>query len=223
MIAARQIAFGGSGKKWVNPYVTDGLIVMLDARWNVGGDKFDGAATRWIDLSGNGNDVDVDLTQAYWDDGFLRVTGTTCTRDDEIPNIATLEVLLRDTRSSRYPDNKGSFFVLGERKGPTYLWYSHVAGGSLKNDTAISSNFAPSREILASRSFVYNTPKTYYANGLPVSLYFPQASMDDAVGCKAVAMANHDIEIYHIRAYSRALSAEEIAYNYEIDKARFGL
>jgi hypothetical protein len=47
--------------------------------------------------------------------------------------------------------------------------------------------------------------------------------MDDAVGCKAVAMANHDIEIYHIRAYSRTLTAEEIAANYEIDKARFGL
>lgn len=222
MIAMRQIAFGGSGKKWVNPYVTDGLIVMLDARWNVGGDEFDGAATRWIDLSGNGNDVDVDLTQAYWDDGFLKVTGTTCTRDDEITNIATLEVLFRDPITSAYPNNKGSFFVLGEQKGPTCLWYSHIAGGSQKNTTAISSNIAPLRYQLASRSYTY-LPKSYYVNGLPLSLYYPQNSIDDAVGCKAVAVANHVIQIYHIRAYSRNLTAEEIAYNYEIDKVRFGL
>jgi hypothetical protein len=31
------------------------------------------------------------------------------------------------------------------------------------------------------------------------------------------------IDLHSVRIYNRALTAEEIAYNYEIDKARFGL
>ena len=27
----------GIGRPWTNPYVTDGLVAMWDAEWNVGG------------------------------------------------------------------------------------------------------------------------------------------------------------------------------------------
>ena len=37
MIAARQIAFGRGAAKWINPYITDGLIAMWDGEWNAGG------------------------------------------------------------------------------------------------------------------------------------------------------------------------------------------
>ena len=225
MMAVRQIAFGkAAGAKWVNPYITDGLIIMLDEKWNIGGGKFSDTATKWIDLSGNGNDVDVDLTQASWEDGFLKVTGTTCTRDEEITNIATLEVLFRDSSSSEYPNNKGSYFVLGEMKGPSCLWYEHLAAGAKKLYTSFSINTEGlvCRYQLASRSFTYN-PRAYYVNGTSKSIYMAPNGLDDAVGCKAVAVASHYIEIYHIRAYSRALTAEEIAHNYSIDRARFNL
>ena len=202
-------------------YVQDGLIIMLDDIENSGFGTNDANATVWVDLSGNGNDVDVDLTQASWEDGFLKVTGTTCTRDEEITNIVTLEVLFRDSLASTHPDNKGSFFVLGERKGPCCLWYGHVAGGASYN-TRISSNNAVGRNILASRSYTYD-PKAYYVNGEPMGLYNPPNELADAVGCKATAVGGEPIEIYHVRAYSRALTADEIAHNYAIDKARFNL
>ena len=54
-------------------------------------------------------------------------------------------------------------------------------------------------------------------------LYDPPNTLADAVGCKATAVGGKPIEIYHVRAYSRALTADEIAHNYEIDKARFNL
>ena len=202
-------------------YVQDDLIVMLDGIENAGFGKNEANATVWVDLSGNGNDVDVDLTQASWDDGFLKVTGTTCTRDEEITNIVTLEVLFRDTLTSMHPDNKGPFFVLGEHKGPCCLWYGLVAGGS-SYDTHISSNNAVLKNILASRSYTYN-PKSYYVNGEPMPIYYPPSTLADAVGCKATAVGGKPIEIYHVRAYSRALTADEIIHNYAIDKARFNL
>ena len=220
MLGARTGAWAKSDYT-AKDYVQDGLIAMLDGIENAGFGTNDANATVWKDLSGNGNDVDVDLTQASWEDGFLKVTGTTCTRDEEITSIATLEVLFRDSSGYYYPDNKGSFFVLGERKGPCCLWYDNIAGGASK-DTHISSNFAVLRAILASRSFRYS-PWSYYVNGEPMPLYEPPNTLADAVGCKAMAVGGKPIEIYHVRAYSRALTAEEIAANYAIDKARFNL
>ena len=224
MLGARTAAWAksGGGVPTARDYVQDGLIAMLDGIENSGFGTNDANTTVWVDLSGNGNDVNVDLTQASWEDGFLKVTGTTCTRDEEITNIATLEVLFRDTYTSSHPDNKGSFFVLGERKGPCCLWYQHVAGGAISRDTSISSNNAVRKDILASRSYTYN-PKSYYVNGEPKPLYFPPSTLADAVGCKATAVGGKPIEIYHVRAYSRALTADEIAHNYAIDKARFNL
>ena len=223
MLGARTAAWAkrGGGVPTARDYVQAGLIAMLDGIENSGFGTNDANATVWVDLSGNGNDVDVDLTQASWEDGFLKVTGTTCTRDEEITNITTLEVLFRDTYTYAYPDNKGPFFVLGERKGPCCLWYGHVAGGAIRA-TSISSNSAVSKHILASRSYTYK-PESYYVNGEPKPLYFPPNTLADAVGCKATAVGGKPIEIYHVRAYSRAITADEIAHNYAIDKARFNL
>ena len=221
MLGARVGAWH-SGMLTAKDYVQDGLIIMLDGIENVGRGTHDATATVWKDLSGHGNDVNVDLTQASWEDGFLKVTGTTCTRDEEITNIATLEVLFRDTSASNYPNNNGPFFVLGESKGPCCLWYQHVVGGSKVNLTNISSNNAKLKYILASRSYTYN-PWSYYVNGEPMYLYSPPKTLTDAVGCKATAVGGKPIEIYHVRAYSHALTAEQIAANYAIDKARFNL
>ena len=224
MLGARTAAWAkaGSGVPTARDYVQNGLIIMLDGIENVGRGTHDATATVWKDLSGHGNDIDVDLTQSSWEDGFLNVTGTTCTRDEEITNIATLEVLFRDSRMSSYPNNNGPFFVLGEMKGPCCLWYEHIAGGSKMNSTAVSSNKAKPKYILASRSYTYN-PRSYYVNGEPMPLYHPPRTLTDAVGCKATAVGGIAIEIYHVRAYSRALTASEIAHNYEIDKVRFNL
>lgn len=225
MLGARTGAWSkiGGGLPTARDYVQDGLIAMFDGIENAGWETHDANATVWKDLSGNGNDVDVDLTQASWEDGFLKVTGTTCTRDEEITNIATLEVLFRDaSKIDYYPDNKGPFFVLGERKGPCCLWYGHVSGGSSAT-THFSSNNAVNKGILASRSYTYSRPVSYYVNGEQMPLYDPPTTLADAVGCKATAVGGKPIEIYHVRAYSRALTADEIAHNYAIDKARFNL
>ena len=39
---------------WKNPYVTNGLLAMWDAEWNVGLYKHDKHAMEWVDLSGHG-------------------------------------------------------------------------------------------------------------------------------------------------------------------------
>ena len=148
MLGARTAAWAKSGYT-AKDYVQDGLVAMLDGIENAGFGTNDANATVWVDLSGNGNDLDVDLTQSSWEDRFLNVTGTTCTRDEEITNIATLEVLFRDTRKAFYPNNKGPFFVLGNMKGPCCLWYEHISGGAKSDITAISSNNAPTKKTLA--------------------------------------------------------------------------
>ena len=50
LINARNYLWGG--KKWVNPYITDGLVQMWDGIWNVGGGKHSDTTTVWVDLVG---------------------------------------------------------------------------------------------------------------------------------------------------------------------------
>ena len=60
---------------WQNPYVTNGLVAMWDAEWNIGNGRHDPSATVWKDLVG-----DIDLTatgQVDWccEDGIYKVGG----------------------------------------------------------------------------------------------------------------------------------------------------
>lgn len=206
------------------PYVKDGLIAMWDGTWNKDLDVHDENATVWKDLTENGNDLEVDLTQSQWSSDRLRITGETCTRSSEITGVETAEVLYIDQYSNSYPNNDGSFFTFGEGKGPGAWWYAHLVGGSKQSPKiAISTNsFSSNRKILRLYTYKYSDYEIYI-NGTPYTIYIAPVSHPQE-GVKAVCKSpSQYIEIVHVRLYNRALSPEEIAYNYSIDNKRFNL
>ena len=50
MLGARGAIHGGNAR-WVNPYVTDGLVAMWDGEWNAGGGVHDPNAMVWKNLA----------------------------------------------------------------------------------------------------------------------------------------------------------------------------
>lgn len=210
-------------------YAPEGLIAMWDAADNAGFGEHNPSATVWRDLSGNGHDLAVDLSQAKWFDDYLKVTGVTCTRAEGLTGIVTLEVIFKDAYTRSYTDNKGSYFSIGERKEPYCGWYAHIVGGDSRSGPAtnVSSN-ATKYSKYGSRhlnTYVYSSPLKYYENAVSLAVYRPPtAAMFSGAGIEARAVSpSPGIEITVARAYNRVLTAEEIEHNYSIDCARFGI
>lgn len=70
--AGHHIMMGG--KKWQNPFTTDGLIAMYDAEWNGGGGVHSSDFSKIVDSSGNGMDAVLSSASTslptYTDKGF---------------------------------------------------------------------------------------------------------------------------------------------------------
>lgn len=64
-------------KKWVNPYITDGLVAMWDGIWNAGWGVHSAFPDKWVDLTGNGNDAYPSEDPLMFDDDSLVYTGRT--------------------------------------------------------------------------------------------------------------------------------------------------
>ena len=62
-----------------NAYVKDGLVLHWDAIENAGAENHDAAATKWIDLSGNGHDLDLPATGIAFGERSATVSKTTAT------------------------------------------------------------------------------------------------------------------------------------------------
>jgi hypothetical protein len=86
-------------------YVSDSLVAMYDAVCNAtnaaGAFVHDGAATKWIDLSGNGRDFTV-TANGSWTDTTFEFNGASATLSPGLPYYRTQEVRL-EMDSGRWP------------------------------------------------------------------------------------------------------------------------
>ena len=215
MVGAKHI--NAAQTAWTNPYVTDGLVAMWDGEWNAGGGVHDATATVWKDLAGSS---DLAIT-GTWGTNCLVGQGS-CTTDvykdacnahsmtievlAKIPNTAPKDLFRADGGNAWYSADGIPYKWLRLHNGlcnTTGLLPS--AGDSFNASVVLGDNNYRRLWInnVDSVSFTY-TPST------PVSTdYFQVGGYEQIVKC--------------FRIYSRALTAEEIAANYAIDKARFNL
>jgi hypothetical protein len=218
MIAARQIAFGGSAAKYTAAdYIQDGLIAMWDGEWNAGFGVHDPNATVWKDLVGT-NDLVVDLTVAEWDHNTLTIRGDTLQGVETDPIHA--EFVWRDGANER---EMGNYISVGNNKGIAAWWYAHAVSGG---NGAFSTNNAgfQAKNQWRSRSFCYQVNnKQYWVNGNKATVLYPVNNSSYGYLSGFRAHSTKPMYVRNIRLYNRALTAEEIAYNYNIDKQRFGL
>jgi hypothetical protein len=214
MIAARQIAFGkAAGAKWVNPYITDGLIAMWDGEWNAGGGEHDAALGTCQNLVGNGV-----LVGTVFDNSFF-VASTLPIIDIDTSSNMTIEWCYPDSGVDRLC-NLATANSLGKLRyliNDVRAGYAHYQIRYWKNGGQVSVYPIVKTIRQGAISFGDGLFKVY-GNGAWKASYEANNPSDSKVFIVAGKTSFNNI-----RVYSSCLTAEEIAHNYKVDKARFGL
>jgi len=184
-------------------YVTDGLILHLD------GIEYGNQSGKWIDLV-NGTEFIASGNVSKVANGFSIAGGTI--NSSTKYNIVYVEFVMKHSgRAEKYiitPDINTKTIVI------------------FNNNMQI-----PARNINGfSYSFPYDTLRAFgtdysklYMNGKKVTTNSPLNNRDMTYNGFRIGSANFTGEIYSVRVYSRTLTDEEIAQNFAVDKARFGI
>lgn len=244
MIAARQIAFGGSAKKFTaSDYIQDGLIAMWDGIENVGfGEPHDSSATTWKNLAG-GKDIEIYTQNAEWNDSalvgkersFVNATTVLGLGSLAMPSTyETVEVVINSYDNSRIwvlfmhgePLSTSHIAFANYKRGLQFAYINGRGGG-------INLEELPTEGVRFGAARVGTSPSQEggecYINGLPNTKILSRSNLSSAArfgeGFRSneINAAPFVGEVCAMRFYNRALTAEEIAYNYEIDKARFNI
>ena len=234
MLGARTAAWAKAGG-WINPYVTDGLASMFDSVWNVGGGLSDRTSDRWFDVVSPAyiefeNFKNHDDAKIEWTDNAVEITHMNGVGHGMIPvlgafyNIgrATIEFVARNNGN-----NNNRNYIFSSWSSGDYAMYAIKVGSveHISNEKAIAPRCLTNE--LASFSFVCDGSNVlFYRNGEYKGVRIQMDILDEfiAIGSK-YEFADFTFlgAISSIRIYSKPLSAEEIASNYAIDKARFNL
>jgi hypothetical protein len=224
-------------------YAQEGLIAQWDAIDNVGAGFHDPGAKVWKDLAGN-YDLAL-LPKGSWsaDGRSLTVYGAAAVCSNSLPAYKTIEVVYKMKKpggrllfcsggTSQVSDFR---FVVFNRDGETSGLTGYFSGAwKVPAPHVVWDSFDPS--AVRSMAATYNNGEAYADNGNVAAVYADGVARDDGsadtswglgdghimIGDRAEAGAYPWFgEVYTIRIYSRALSAEEIAANHAIDEARF--
>lgn len=225
IIGARTGAWSksGGGVPTARDYMQDGLIAMWDGIENAGCGVHDPNATTWTEVIG-GKTFDLSSGIEFGDD-CARTTSDfsgvrwALTPDKEFQHLTAvfktssteIQFVVLGLKTRQCIGVSGSSFGIGLRQA---IPANNIVG----NRFSISANYATASSQTADSAYVNgveNTNRSYvnYANPLSGGL---------AIGGGYNSMPFFG-EIFNIRIYSRELTAEEIAANYAIDKARFNL
>ena len=232
MFAAKQIFLGRSAKAaapTARSYVQDGLIAMWDGIENAGWGVHDAAATTWKDLIG-GNDFSIPNAYSFGDKSMHLQTGASPVRINAQRSLqpVTVEVLFNNKSRTGETLFIGWKVVSSSWAGNYTVFYNGKICTAVNN--VYSAMSCTSAQLLSPncRTFVCASGNVRcYLNGSQVT----STSFSDSMRGNTDTLALNprgteyycDGNFYFIRAYSRALTAEEIAANYAIDKERFNL
>ena len=242
-IGPRVISATGGSIKRVGNYrihtfpselVTDGLVLNLDA-----GDprSYPGSGTTWTDLSGRGyNGTLVNATYENLNGGNISFNGTNAKVTFASTNIpingaATISIWFKSSSGTAYqnifdtPDSSSGVWIGLNGNGPTgsitagfstqsnflrigysaNTWYNLVLVG----DNSIGASLYLNGVLVASNA-IKNVPSIIDLN---------TARLGNVDGDRANEWLNGNISTFQI--YNRALSAAEVAQNYDALKVRY--
>ena len=230
--------------------VRDGLVLYLDA---ANPKSYPGSGTTWYDLSGNGNHGTLTNGPTYNSDnkGSIVFDGSddrtnfgnkstfNFTGAEDVSIIAWIKPSL-PTRFDGvilgkigYTLNKGWMFSITDYSGGTspYLFMTYGTNTRASSKTLPASIY--SQWIFVAVTSKYQGQLLLYFNGLPLTGYTP-ATIDTTVlspsGIEMWAGQRIDSSdrVYKgnmsvIQIYNRALSAAEIAQNFEATRGRYSI
>lgn len=230
MLLGARFGMLDSGRKTARDYVQDGLIVMWDGIENAGWGVHDAAATNWLDLVGgvllplNGRTPGSDFVPQRQGDIQARVL---------INNLITIyqsgeytqEIAFRVNKSvpsvtSGFVQVGGSAFI-GKYSNASPLvnfiarvgsWQSYYTAASVPFGKTVTMQLRDdgASRWLDGQSSLSSGAKATHATG---SQYVELNEIN----------ADFSVDIFSIRLYHANLTSAEIAANYAVDKARFGI
>lgn len=237
LIASRNGFLAGKRGLSAKSYVQDGLVAMWDGIENAGPGRHDANATVWRNVVPGAPSLVISGFSHYWDARCLRPSAATLNINAGRPNGSempytsesvllsenfTIEVVLLSTSST---------FRRWSSKPWTNKFESWKPSGVNQYleriyDTRIAINFSNEGCYFATRRTGNQHIFTLYdVSGAKTSLK-ETISNDSYVYSGVLAFAaclDKDDQIFAIRINSRALTDDEIAANYAVDKARFNL
>ena len=233
-------------------YIKSGLVLWYDGINNTG-NGHSSSTTTWKDLSGNGNHGTINgisttpTATSGWGENYLAFDGTNdwvSIGEMNLDNF-TLEVVVLNpeiitTGEQMYICNfETGGYGLCYNKGTQYpntlqVRISASANTSSYIKVTSSDTQGPLTNVKYSLSGSFNgSQMVLFENGnknvVNVSgvIKPPSGNTVLAVGVNPYANRRQQGElkgyIYSVRVYNRALTDEEVAHNYAIDKARFGI
>lgn len=247
LIAARNAMMVGGG--WKNPYVTDGCILNFNAVWNAGGGKHDANATAWIDLMG-GASLTIPSTLSISADSLYTIERSNISMSIKTPSAIvdainsmsmTIEFVVKNVMNSNSANGLLSIFssssirplscvAIPASSNSIFRYQDGILGTSsnTSGSMVVGALSDPYRVSIASTFF--NGGAYHYRNGglqETVSITMNQSgaattNMDLNFLRHPTAAPGFNGEICAIRI-SRALTADEIAANYAVDRALFNL
>ena len=202
-------------------YIQDGLIAMWDGIENAGWGVHNPNATEWKDLVG---DNDITLVGGVFGDTALICNGTQYGGyNNNVVNAVQIELVANTKQQKRRCWIASTGQSLSSKHSGFVGWYDRGLCFGLY-DTARSLTLGTA----ISYSFAVNSNRTFENNALVAtesgkSDLTPQAARGICVVVGGQMNNPLKCDIHCLRIYSRALTDEEIAHNYKIDKERFNL
>ena len=235
---------------WRNPYVTDGLVAHYDGEWNAGGGvHVPSGLVAWRDLSETGLDLAMPAASAFeLGEKCIRFNGTGAAESVASTIVqaslhGTFELVVQ--RSKLGTGSTRVFFSCGN--SAWWRAYASISGGPL-GVYAYNSGYEGFRWYSMANLETVQSPISFafmfdkdgaswksvvksYANGRNFSFFtFPnnygyKADMPTSGVVSAGTTNSTDglTSIFSVRVYDRHLTADEIAANYAVDRARFNL
>ena len=216
--------------------VTDNLVLALDAA-NV--KSYPGSGTTWSDLSGNGTDGTISgATHTSGTDGYFDFDGT----DDYVDTTSgwtnfgtdpfTIEVWYKTSSASEFETLVGNAsggpgtFQL-DYNGSNNLRFNNTTNSGEYVDSSISFEANIWKQVVVVREGTGTNQFKIYSNGdLNTTGTFNidlNSSAQLRIGRNRGGVYYYDGEISNVKVYTKALTASEVAQNFNALRGRFGI
>jgi hypothetical protein len=212
--------------------VTNGLQLSLDAADN---NSYPGSGTTWRDLSENGNTVTLSGSPTYSSNfyGGIVFNGTAQDGSTSLGNITTLGQVTACAcvRHATVPSTIQRYISIGPGEqavirhdgSGTFMFYI-TTGGTLKFNSVASA-------IVVNTNYYFcgtwdGTTMRVYRNGVQIGTpTTPGGTMTTSTSGATISLTSEPLNgtMFNAQVYSRALSAAEIAQNYQILSSRLRL
>ena len=215
-----------------NPYITDGLIAMFDAEWNLGLGKHDGNLATWNDITNMSFNGGFDGSGYIWGSNFLQLNNTSF----NFIHLNLLQYLIDDSLSVELiykplSASSGTYHdvIMINPSTTRGFWVYGNSTYSINNIFYRSRGASPTTSYLSGRwsdqelkkISLYGTKFVDGENEITLNSGGTTYLGTNIIGFNR--NKNSKLNLYCIRIYNKVLSQAEITHNALIDKKRFGL